>query len=228
MKRSEKEHLDFILKNELHKELQKAKQLDSLDAKNGIEHNRVTLFIKKYGIDIYKETRELLDSRSAKLGRIKRRILPLLESGRAIFVTLTFNDATLNNTNAQSRRKYVTRYLTPQCLDYVGNIDFGKDNEREHYHAIVVPTKKGGLSLDEWRNYGNINVKRIDASKGGFSRVSKYLTKLTYHATKKTTGNLGNLLYMKHPKADVDAVDSAPAWLSLSEEEYAFYFGNDF
>lgn len=125
--------------------------------------------------------------------RLKDRILKLLENQNAIFVTLTFRNSVLENTNEQTRRDYVRKYLKSQCLKYVANIDFGKTNEREHYHAVVVP-KSNELDGKKYREQcGQIDFERVwhKANELDYEntakRMAKYVNKLTNHAIKETT-----------------------------------------
>lgn len=111
------------------------------------------------------------------------------------FVTLTFNDDTLNSTSLETKRKYVKRYLKSQGLFYVANVDYGSKNGRVHFHAVVTSQS---LDLKKWHKYGAIKTKKIivstdknsDASKCvakiNAKRLGKYISKLTNHAIKET------------------------------------------
>jgi hypothetical protein len=101
------------------------------------------------------------------------------------FLTLTFTDEVLNSTTEETRRRYVARFLKSISENYVGNIDYGSKNDREHYHAIV---EGQDLDLSGW-NYGftlslNVGYDNIITDS---ARLSKYINKLSNHATKRTT-----------------------------------------
>lgn len=118
--------------------------------------------------------------------RLRKRIETMLLNGDCLFLTLTFNDDTLTNTNENTRRQLVVRYLKSFNCQYIANIDFGAKNGREHYHAII---NTNSIDLKAWRKNGNINVQRvrnkdIEVSK---TRLSKYISKLSNHAVKETT-----------------------------------------
>jgi len=118
--------------------------------------------------------------------RLRKRIESMLLNGDCLFLTLTFNDETLNNTSDKTRRQLVSRYLKTFNCPYVANIDYGGKNGREHYHAVINATS---IDLSSWRKYGAINVQRvrnksIELSK---TRLSKYISKLSNHAIKETT-----------------------------------------
>ena len=99
------------------------------------------------------------------------------------FVTLTFTDEVLNNTDEKTRRTYVARYLKKQVRCYYANIDYGAQNEREHYHAVVSDT----VNFAEW-THGGINAKKMRYNKSDIKRISTYMRKLTNHAHKLGTG----------------------------------------
>lgn len=137
---------------------------------------------------------QLVNQSSVKrIQRIKHRIANSILTGQAIFTTLTFNDKTLNSTTPQTRRKYVTLYLKANCSHYVANIDYGKLNEREHYHAINI----GELNLSQWHKYGAIKVERIGKTDKDITKLAKYVAKLTNHAIKETT-KAPRIIYSRH------------------------------
>lgn len=136
----------------------------------------------------------LQKSRKAKTIKVVKKITRLVKSGQAVFLTLTFTDNTLNNTTPETRRRYVARYLKSQCDFYVANIDFGEDNGREHYHALV----NGRVNLKMWL-YGAINSEKAHTSAKDKERIAKYITKLTYHAIKSSTCPLNQrLIYSRN------------------------------
>ena len=64
---------------------------------------------------------------------------------------------------------------------YVANIDFGKNTEREHYHALVLVDRIN----DTW-DYGFTWFERVHRSDSA-ATLAKYVSKLTNHAIKETT-----------------------------------------
>lgn len=121
-----------------------------------------------------------------------------------VFVTLTFTDEALKRTSELTRRRQVAYALKGCCADYIGNIDYGKKNGREHYHALVTSE----FNPKQWK-YGNVQVDYVK-SKGIWSHVrqkeglseseaiqynlnanaralAKYTAKLGNHGVKDTT-----------------------------------------
>lgn len=127
----------------------------------------------------YKKYRE-------KTRRVRRKILSMMVLGSCSFLTLTFTNDVLNNTSEESRRRYVSRFLKSISTDYVANIDWGDETQREHYHAVVLGTE---LEMSGWDKYGfsNCKIVAINDDSTNSSRMSKYIYKLSNHATKQST-----------------------------------------
>lgn len=136
--------------------------------------------------NLLKELKECIKidhSRNARVYRLRKRVSDILHTGNALFLTLTFTDKTLESTNDKQRRRYVREFLARfNCL-YVGNVDYGKDNHREHYHALIALDKVN----THLYKYGALNVRKVRIRDGADSKISKYIAKLTNHAIKETT-----------------------------------------
>lgn len=121
----------------------------------------------------------IMDSRSRKFTRCNKRIeFILAKSNDPCFITLTFTNEVLSSTSAETRRRYVARFLKENCSLYVANIDFSPKVNREHYHAVIGSR----VDFSKW-TYGFIfaeGVRFSDSSK----QLSHYINKLTSHAFK--------------------------------------------
>ena len=123
-----------------------------------------------------------------------------------VFSTLTFNDNSINNLTEETRRRYVIRYLK-QFSGYIANIDYGKINEREHYHAVIfinpinndkfIQSHHGQhkLFIDNFDDvmgtknfkYGHVNYRLVPTTNkldDDFKAISNYIAKLKNHALK--------------------------------------------
>lgn len=79
---------------------------------------------------------QMQHAKKVKAKRMEQDIIKALSKGYGIiFATLTFRDEVLELTK-RKRRQYVKTYLD-QFEGYIANIDYGSNNGREHYHAIV-------------------------------------------------------------------------------------------
>ncbi len=137
-------------------------------------------FIMSENKELWLEAGKVAHSDYYRTARLRQRVESMLKDGECVFATLTFTDDVLSKTSRETRRKYVTRYLKSQSDKYVANIDFGKKNEREHYHAVIY----GKIDPLQWA-YGALNVKKVkDTSKP--EKLAKYVNKLTNHAIKET------------------------------------------
>lgn len=123
--------------------------------------------------------RNLDNSWYYKTGLLKRKISYMLTNFECVFLTLTFTDKVLNSTTQETRRRYISRWLKSKSDYYIANIDYGSENEREHYHAII------NCRVDNSWEYGAINFKQI--TNKNEKALAKYINKLTNHAIKATT-----------------------------------------
>lgn len=143
----------------------------------------------------YKEVLKINHASYYRTQRLKQRIECMLLKGTCLFLTLTFTDDTLLNTTDKERRVAVSRYLKKFNCQYVANIDFGKENHREHYHAVI---QCENIDFDSWRKYGNINAERIRNKdiRSDKTKLAKYICKLSNHAIKETTRR-SSLIYSR-------------------------------
>lgn len=133
------------------------------------------------GIELTEDFREYQNYRD-RVKRARKKIESILAIGPCVFLTLTFTDKVLETTSIDTRKKYVKRFLHTISSDYVANIDFGKENGREHYHAIVQIDK---VDFTTW-HYGAINGRKIVFVENPII-LAKYIVKLANHALKLTT-----------------------------------------
>lgn len=138
-----------------------------------------------------REAQRLINARRASKHRVNRYIVNMAQCYDQLhFVTLTFTDEVLSKTSAVTRHRYVTRWLKANTRDYIGNVDYGKQNGREHYHAVV--SFKRTPEGFEWP-YGFQNVKKVGSispENRQKQQLSGYLLKLSNHAGKPNAGRI--------------------------------------
>jgi len=118
--------------------------------------------------------------------RIKARITRMIDTNKALFLTLTFSEKMFaRNCSAETRRRYIARFLKNECSEYLANIDFGKEKHREHYHAVVVP--KTTIDFTKYHKFFDscIKAEKIRVSDNSIKFVGIYINKLTNHALKE-------------------------------------------
>lgn len=189
-----KEYTNFDLYNKCQKVLYRYSAGSDV-SKNEFDHACLTLrYLEKRDPQEYKEYGRISHAKCARVVRLKKRILGMLVSGDCLFLTLTFNDEAFKYNTADSRRQAVRRFLNElNAFDYVANIDFGKKNGREHYHAVVAIDK---IDYKKW-TYGAINGQKVRNSIKfdddgvvkceSVEKIARYVAKLTNHAIKETT-----------------------------------------
>jgi len=132
----------------------------------------------------WQEAYRVNDASYHRTKRLKNKISDMLASGSCIFLTLTFTNDVLDSTSQETRKRYITRALKTMSNKYIANIDYGKKNEREHYHAIVLADS---VKQSQWV-YGNLDFERVRVKDNdSVVKISKYINKLTNHAIKETT-----------------------------------------
>ena len=147
-------------------------------------------FFKNFGRE-YVEAKKINHAFFERVTRLRKYITLMLSMGDCIFLTFTFTDFALKSLSAKTRRTYVQRYLSNYDTLYVGNIDFGKKNHREHYHAVIRADK---VDPKKWR-CGSLNMDRVKSSSDSV-KLAKYISKLTNHAIKETTKR-SSLIYSR-------------------------------
>lgn len=115
---------------------------------------------------------------SRKRQRIKKFIGKLLEKD-CLFLTLTFDEEHINMVD---KRRKIVRFLGSLNCNYIGNVDYGADNGRIHYHVIV---QCDHIDFSKYK-YGAINGKIIVNK--DINALKKYIVKLTNHAVKDSVG----------------------------------------
>ena len=139
------------------------------------------LFHRMFNLENWEEARRINHASRARVKRLKTRISSMLKSGECLFLPLTFTDEILRKTTENTRRQAVRRYLKSFGFPYVANIDFGKKNGREHYHAVIQTDHVDYSAY----TYGAINGEKIHSAED-YVKLSKYVAKLTNHAIKET------------------------------------------
>ena len=209
-KEQKQELKQIILENKLHREVGKLSLKDYRLFQmehNGIYYpslinysyqeleNEIKEFINLYGYTTYKVATNVNHASYKRTARLKERIREAVASGSAWFITITFSPETLENTNEQTRRKYVSRWLKSLTPFYVANIDYGKEKGREHYHAVITSDERPPKS---W-SYGFIDILKVKTTENDTKRISKYISKLTNHAIKNTTKSK-RIIYSRQSK----------------------------
>lgn len=134
-----------------------------------------------------RQAQRTIDARKRKKNRYNKRIKEMVESyDELIFLTLTFTDEVISSTSENTRKRYVQRWLNENCRDYLANEDFGKQNGRQHFHAVVAFNKSG---VQKWE-YGFEKRQKIRFNEEDRStyRISGYLLKIANHGGKLGTG----------------------------------------
>lgn len=151
--------------------------------------------------DRYEETKDLSKSmknsvraRQKRIQKLKNRIKYILDLSEYVYF-LTF---TLDNEHLNYKKDSIKKLMriTMKSIDpyyYVGNEDYGKTNNRLHYHFVIGTKEKISYKdLQTIYTYGNLDIKKVNNRKA--QNLALYIQKLTNHAKKENTGKL---IYMR-------------------------------
>lgn len=123
---------------------------------------------------------KLINARKQKAKRVRKRIEKIMK-GDCLFLTFTFTPETLSTTSFEYRKRYIKDWLSKLNCLYVANLDYGKKNGREHYHAVVA------ISSVVFSSYSLGSLKGLKIKSGSSSiALSRYIVKLTSHCLKNT------------------------------------------
>ena len=153
---------------------------------------------RKYNLNFVKDKKmeSLLSSRYHKVSRIKQRLVWLYHHKKNLyFITFTFSDKNINKCD-RTKKDLIKHSLLDFDSDIfiILNQDFGKKNEREHYHCIVGTNSDLDLKVFLQLAYPDIIwCEPIVMTSNSIKQLPKYINKLTNHAIKNTTR--GSRLY---------------------------------
>jgi len=159
--------------------------------------NRFNIDLTNNDDPLVKETIKLAHANYKRVKHLKGRINKMLIRP-CLFLTLTFSDETLAKyPDKDSLHNFVKRYLskTSYQVNYIANVDYGTENGRIHYHAVIQADK---IDPTPWHKRGAIKIEQI--TRKNHIALSKYLSKLTNHAIKETC--LGNRIIYSRYKPD--------------------------
>lgn len=182
--------IQYKIKAYLYKHKDDPKKIEAL---RKIQWFSLPVVYPHWGEEVRQISKEI-ERRKSKKRRTRKYLEGMTQMYEQLyFVTLTFRDEVFETTSEQTRHRYARDFLEKHTRDYYANIDFGKLNGREHYHAVIAMPYgfKGSLKAVyealPWK-YGIINFRPMCTTKGDLKRVSSYINKLTNHANKATTG----------------------------------------
>lgn len=170
--------------------------------------------IKKYGIEFtLREINayiQINNNKRQKSCRLKNHISYYMQKEyNMVFATFTFNEDTIKK-DKKYRKETITRTLNKNIniIDYIGNVDYGEENGREHYHYILIlkkdfepKTKINTIISKKIRKFNEVTNLNIEY-KYGFTtyeligkkdkdrdKIKNYITKITLHGMKQKERN---------------------------------------
>lgn len=154
---------------------------------------------------LYRKAQQMLKNARAKKNRLKKRVESMFLHGDCYFLTLTFTDEVLQNTNKETRKTYVKRYLKSKSSVFIANEDYGTKTHREHYHALVqAPIGTFKTRNDRSFEYGYIKAQicNIKNDKQDSIKIATYILKLANHSLKDSNKS-HSVIYSKNTKKTI-------------------------
>lgn len=137
-----------------------------------------------------KEFDRILNARYHKVSRIRKHFIDMIFFNDYLyFLTFTFDNNYIDKCE-RTKRDLIKKCLLEFDSDYnvILNKDFGKKNEREHFHAIFGTNKNDNLLLYLKEHYPcRFKVQRINFTSSCSKKLSKYINKLSNHCVKDST-----------------------------------------
>lgn len=174
------------------------------------ELNNYKWFEDLYSPCDFKEVLKEKQNRKNKRYRVKRKIYDYIleiatklksqgKDPKVVFGTCTLNDKELSN-KERTRTKKLDLWIQNHFIYAIVNKDYGKKNEREHYHFIAITTedlenkkiksKKGFEIFELKRKNYNLGFEPtlciVNFEKFSDKQLINYLLKLNNHSTKDT------------------------------------------
>lgn len=133
---------------------------------------------------------KIINARYCKISRIKKRLLYMFTHRKYIyFVTFTFDNETItkcDRTKLDSIKNSLKSFSSDILI--IMNRDFGKRNDREHFHCLVGTDNNSDILQHICSCYkSRFNVERVSRETKDLKKLSKYINKLTNHCVKDTT-----------------------------------------
>ena len=157
-----------------------------------IEYNKKRKIAFKNGEILEKniEFERILSARYMKVSRLKKKIIYLMARHKYIyFCTFTFDDYYIKRSERTQKDLIKSSlYSFDSKIKFVLNVDYGKKNERLHYHGIIATDVSSDLREHLKIFYPCMSsCDSVPILSDDIKRLSKYINKLTNHALKDST-----------------------------------------
>lgn len=139
----------------------------------------------KEGQEIQQAITNHMRSDWKRMTTLNKRVKEILEQPIAYFITFTLDNEHLHLKESTIQRKIAQTLRQVQATTYLYNKDYGKNNNRLHYHALSGFDLQIDYNiLNKIYTYGAVNIKQIHIKNE--ESLKRYITKQQLHATKQT------------------------------------------
>lgn len=124
-----------------------------------------------------------------RTARLNKRVQEILEQPIAYFITFTLNNEHIDLKDTTIRKKIALTLRHAKATTYLYNRDYGKNNNRLHYHALAGFNLQLDYNIiNSIYTYGAINIKQIHIKNE--EALKRYITKQQLHASKQTASKI--------------------------------------
>lgn len=206
-----KERKKELIAQNKHKEYNQKKY--ELYKKGIVDEAAERELIDVFGDEDAKALEQLQDARRKQKKKIKNHLeFWMNRDYRIFFVTFTINNENQEKLSKNKSKDAYFKAFKDVCTrslsftkDYIINVDFGDENEREHYHALVAYERNactmrynGHINKKTHRKeYEDVNINKkykvgfvvaeefdYNIDDAGSDKLSRYITKLVVHSIK--------------------------------------------
>lgn len=128
--------------------------------------------------------------------RLRARVRYMFEAKRPVFfLTFTFNNESLERYSEKQLKRAVLRWVNTYGDIFIVNKDFGAENARLHFHALVV-AKNDFVDLSTW-SFGFFFSRVCGKRASDIANLGSYVAKLSRHAIKESAATDERIVYSR-------------------------------
>lgn len=128
--------------------------------------------------------------------RLRGRVRYMFQTKRPVFfLTFTFNNESLSHYSEKHLKRAVLKWVHNFADIFIVNKDFGSQNARLHYHALVV-AKSDFVDLSTW-SLGYFFARVCGKRASDIANLGAYVAKLSRHAIKESAATDERIVYSR-------------------------------
>lgn len=128
--------------------------------------------------------------------RLRSRVRFMFETKRPVFfLTFTFNNESLSQYSEKRLKRAVLKWVHEYADIFIVNKDYGAENARLHFHALVV-ARNDFVDLSTW-SFGYFFARVCGKRASDIANLGAYVAKLSRHAIKESAATDERIVYSR-------------------------------